>query len=207
MATPDHQNAMNHYDSCGICGEGQLCDEGERIRDGVREVPAITEDPNPGSSITGKNRAAVARAAAKAASTKPDSVAERGGAVDLHPELMMPMAWQRDELPGVSHRLHREVVAHHAERAEAAERQRDELLADLRQMQSVYSYRADLAEKLHGNAGLNRRERNELAGEARAYGLVANEINAAIAKANGLQPEPYPPFEGTDVMDGDEDRP
>jgi hypothetical protein len=41
------------------------------------------------------------------------------------------------EQPGVSHRLHQEVVAHHAERAEAAERQRDELLAALKRIDSM----------------------------------------------------------------------
>jgi hypothetical protein len=46
--------------------------------------------------------------------------------------------------PGVSHRLHREVVAHHAERAEAAEAQRNDLLnalADLLlAMDLLFSY-------------------------------------------------------------------
>lgn len=47
-----------------------------------------------------------------------------------------------------------------------------------------WSYRAALCEKLHGNAELNRRERAELAGEARAYGMCANELRMATLQEN-----------------------
>jgi hypothetical protein len=59
------------------------------------------------------------------------------------------------------------------------------LLTELKSAQSVYAYRAALCEKLHGNAELKRKERYELAGEARAYGYVANEIAALITKTEG----------------------
>lgn len=67
-----------------------------------------------------------------------------------------------------------------------AQEQRDELLAVLCQVRDFYM-NADSAWRFS---------------EAFPIDVVCR----AIGKAEGL-PEPYPPFQGTDVMDGDEDRP
>lgn len=44
----------------------------------------------------------------------------------------------------------------------------------------IWNKRSNLANKLHCNPELNRRERAELAGEARAYGICANELIANL---------------------------
>jgi hypothetical protein len=59
------------------------------------------------------------------------------------------------------------------------------LLMELSAASDIYEYRAALCEKLHGNAELKRRERSELAGEARAYGWVTNELRAIVSRRRG----------------------
>jgi hypothetical protein len=62
------------------------------------------------------------------------------------------------------------------------EREREKVEPRLREMAEVYRYREALYEKLHRDSGLKRSERSELAGECRAYGLVANEIDALLGR-------------------------
>lgn len=66
--------------------------------------------------------------------------------------------------------------------------ERGDLGAAIRQLIERWRYRSDLAEKLHRNAELNRRERAELAGESRTSGLCANELKTALAAL--LDPAP-----------------
>jgi hypothetical protein len=73
-----------------------------------------------------------------------------------------------------------------AEREAENERLR-EALAALRQVRDFY-LNADSAWRL-------------------SDGFPIDVVCRAIGKAEGLPAEPYPPFQGTDVMDGDEDRP
>ena len=72
-------------------------------------------------------------------------------------------------------------------RAQTDELQVSGVRSVLKQRLDVYRYREALCEKLHGNAELNRRERAELAGEARSYGLVSNEIEALLSEATACQ--------------------
>jgi hypothetical protein len=85
--------------------------------------------------------------------------------------------------PGISHRLHQDVVAHHAARAEAAERQRDDLLATVKALSEDWKDRARRVRPLE-SARLTAAKRAAIA-EWICLSNRATELDAIIDKAEG----------------------